>query len=242
MIRMIRRFRCRKEVFNSLKEEYDRITIEEFRNDYLEVLKKFDYIAENRLRKVLDQYYGNRRSRDQAWRTCKGALYEYAVFKYIEQTINANKNLNERFSVLMGENIVRYKDSFVIVNWSEIFPDIDILVVEEDQVRVIMSCKTSLRERLTETAFWKRELEKTKSTQDIKLVFITTDKDNELRQDVNRYILLHVLDCTFITDPQKYEHLINYFIRKYGSRSDFNKLVSKIKFIAGFEEFLLNQL
>ncbi len=107
-------------------------------------------------------------------------------------------------------------------------------------VRVIISCKTSLRERLTETAFWKRELEKTKNTQDIKLVFVTTDKDNELRIDTNRYILLHVIDCTFVTDPKKYKELIEAYSRKYGSRKDFTQLLSRVKFIGEIEDFLKN--
>lgn len=237
----MRRFGCRKEVFESLKEEYKNIATKQYGSNYLEILKKFDDIAENKLRRALDRYYLNQRSRDQAWKTCKGKLYEYAVFKYIEQVISKNKEL-DRFSVLMGEDIVRYKEHFVIRNWSEIFPDVDLLIVKEDEVRVIISCKTSLRERLTETAFWKRELEKRKSTKNIKIVFITTDKDDELKQDVNRYIVMHVLDCTFVTDPQKYKHLINYFKKKYGSKKDFNKLISKVKFIAEFEKFLLNQL
>lgn len=239
---MIRKFRCRKEVFDSLRKEYDRIVIMEYKNDYLEALKEFNSIAEDELRSVLDKYYDSQTSRDQAWKSCKGALYEYAVFKYVEKTISNNENLSARFLALMGEEIIRYKDSIAIRNWSEIFPDVDILIVEGNQVRVIISCKTSLRERLTETAFWKRELERTKSTRDIKIVFITIDKDNELRQDMNRYILLHVLDCTFITDPRRYEELVNYFTQKYGARPDFNKLKSKIRFIEDFENFLLNQL
>jgi len=61
--------------------KYDKIASEEFNSDYLEVLKMFDQIAENKLRRVLNPYYESLRSRDQAWKTCKGALYEYAVFK-----------------------------------------------------------------------------------------------------------------------------------------------------------------
>jgi len=236
----MRGFRCKREVIESLKIEYDKIASKEFSNDYLEILKKFDQIAENKLRRVLDPYYDSPRSRDQAWKTCKGALYEYAVFRYVDHVIKSDKNLNMRFSALIGEDILRLKDQFVIRNWSDIFPDVDILIVEGDQVRVIVSCKTSLRERLTETAFWKRELERNESTRSIKLIFVTTDKDNELQQDVNRYILLHVLDCTFITDPQKYISLIKYYRQKYGSRRDFNKLMSKIKFIEDFKDFLIN--
>ena len=141
----------------------------------------------------------------------------------------------------MGEDIIRYKDGFVIKNWSEIFPDVDLLIVKENKVEVIISCKTSLRERLTETAFWKRELERFETTRNIKIVLITTNKDDELQQDLNRYILLHVLNCTFITDPQKYEQLINDFKNKYGNRSEFPDLILKVRFIADFEQFL-NQL
>ena len=235
----MRRFRCKQEIIESLKTKYDEITSKEFNNNYLEILKKFDQIAENKLRGVLDPYYDSSRSRDQAWKTCKGALYEYAVFKYINHIIKSDKSLNE-FSALMGEDMFRLKDQFVIRNWSDIFPDVDILIVEGDQVRVIVSCKTSLRERLTETAFWKRELERNESTRNIKLVFVTTDKDNELQQDVNRYILLHVLDCTFITDPQKYISLIKYYRQKYGSRQDFNKLMLKVKSVEDFKDFLAN--
>jgi len=84
--------------------------------------------------------------------------------------------------------------------------DVDILIIEKytNSVIAILLYKTSLRERLTETAFWKRELEKTRDMREIKLIFVTTDKDNELRTETNRYILLHVIDYTFITDPKKY--------------------------------------
>ena len=233
--------RCRREVFNHLRIVYDKIASERFKNDYLEILKKFDSIAEGELRKTLAKYYSNQRSRDQAWKTCKGKLYEYAVFKYIEQIIRKNEELNKKFSIVMGEDIIRYKDGFVIKNWSEIFPDVDLLIVKENKVEVIISCKTSLRERLTETAFWKRELERFETTRNIKIVLITTNKDDELQQDLNRYILLHVLNCTFITDPQKYEQLINDFKNKYGNRSEFPDLILKVRFIADFEQFL-NQL
>lgn len=102
----------------------------------------------------------------------------------------------------------------------------------------IISCKTSLRERLTETAFWKRELEKNKEK--INLIFVTTDKDNELKNDTNRYILLHVVDCTFVTDPIQYEELLRYYEAKYGSMEDFDELIKKVKPIDKIGEYLQN--
>ena len=237
---MRRGFKCKENVLISLKRGYDRIVEVEYSKNYLKAIQQFDFVAEEKLRNLLGRFYDNHRSRDQAWKTCKGSLYEYAVFKCIQQVIAENK-LDDKLLVLMGDvALIQHKDQIVIRNWSDIFPDVDIIIIEKktDLVKAIISCKTSLRERLTETAFWKRELEKTKNTQDIKLVFITTDKDNELRIDTNRYILLHVIDCTFVTDSKKYKELIEAYSKKYGNREDFDQLLSRVKFIGEIEQFL----
>ena len=239
---MRRGFRCRREVFKRLKTEYDRIVELEYDGNSIVALQNFDKIAEEELRGLLKYFYESRRSRDQAWKTCKGSLYEYATFRALTQIVSGNKTLNEKLEVLMGdEAILQHKDQVVIKNWSEIFPDVDILIVEKEtgNVIAILSCKTSLRERLTETAFWKRELEKNPRTKEVKLLFVTTDKDNELKTDTNRYILLHVIDCTFVTDPKKYKELILIYEQRYGDREDFNKLVPKIREISKIEDYLL---
>jgi len=241
---MRRGFKCKKEVLLELQKEYDQIVAQRYNNNFLEALKNFDSIAENNLRILLEKYYSNQRSRDQAWKTCKGSLYEYAVFRYIQNIIENNISLKNKITVIMGdEALLSHKDQIVIRNWSEIFPDVDILIIEKETnlVRAILSCKTSLRERLTETAFWKRELEKTRDMSNIKLVFITTDRDNELRTETNRYIILHVVDYTFITDPNKYRELINAYEKKYGDREDFNQLLMRVKFIDEIEN-LIHQL
>lgn len=238
---MKRGFRCRKELLEMLKRSYDEIVLDRYEGKFSDALKNFDMLVEDSLRKILITFYPKERSRDQAWKTCKGSLYEYAVFRYIQNVIESNKELRDRMEVAMGDEIMMsYKDQLVIRNWNEIFPDADVLLIrkETNSVVAILSCKTSLRERLTETAFWKRELEKAKDSREIKLVFVTTDKDNELRVDVNRYILLHVIDYTFITDPNKYHELIRIYERRYGDRKDFDRLLEKVKPIDEIESFL----
>lgn len=238
---MKRGFKCKGEVLIALTKKYDEIVSKEYYGNYLDAVQNFDDLAENKLRTILQDFYERPGSRDQAWRTCKGTLYEYAVFKVLNQMVIKDPELDCKFMVMRGDEVLlRYKDQVVIRNWSEIFPDIDIFIVEKrtNLVRVIISCKTSLRERLTETAFWKRELEKSDSTKDIKLVLITTDKDDELRIDTNRYILLHVIDCTFVTDPQKYEELIKSYKERYGDKKDFTKIISKVKNITDIKDFL----
>lgn len=237
---MKRGFRCKAEILSELQVKYDEMG-EKHVKDFLTLVQDFENISERNLRKLLDKYYKNSRSRDQAWRTCKGSLYEYAVFKAIEQIISSDASLKNNFIVLAGdEALIRYKDKFVIKNWCDIYPDADILIVEKDSgnVRVIVSCKTSLRERLTETAFWKRELERNPLTKEVKLVFVTTDKDNELRGDTNRYILLHVIDCTFVTDPVQYDKLMETYKKRYGNRHDFETLTSKIRKISEIGDYL----
>ncbi len=238
---MRRGFKCKKEVLEALKQGYDSIVRNRFQGNFLDALKNFDLLAENSLRSILIRYYPNQRSRDQAWKTCKGSLYEYAVFRYIQNIVENNDTLKDKIIVMMGDDaLISHKDQIVIRNWCDIFPDVDILIIDKqtNSVIAILSCKTSLRERLTETAFWKRELEKTRDMTEIKLVFVTTDKDNELRTETNRYILLHVIDYTFITDPEKYNELIEAYEKKYGNRDDFKELLRKVKFIDEMEDFI----
>ncbi|MDL1955779.1 MAG: BsaWI family type II restriction enzyme [Candidatus Desulfofervidus auxilii] len=238
---MRRGFKCKKEVLEVLKQGYDDIVMSRFQGNLLEALKNFDSLAENSLRNILRRYYPNQRSQDQAWKTCKGSLYEYAVFKYIQNIVKNDKMLRDKITVMIGEEaLILHKDQIAIRNWCDIFPDVDILIIKKktNSVIAILSCKTSLRERLTETAFWKRELEKRRNMTEIKLVFVTTDKDNELRTETNRYILLHVVDYTFITDPEKYDRLIGTYEKKYGNRDDFHELLKRIKFIDEIEEFI----
>ncbi len=238
---MRRGFKCKREIISSLQQEYDNILKKEYNNEHIKIVYDFESIAENRLRNILNDFYDNPRSRDQAWRSCKGSLYEYAIFRYIESIIKGNRKLNENFILSYGdEALSKYGDQVVIKNWSDIFPDADILLIDKNKniVKAIISCKTSLRERLTETAFWKRELERTKRTNKVKVIFITPDKDNELRVDTNRYILMHVIDYTFITDPEKYHKLMATYKSKYGERNNFNALSSKIRLISDFENIL----
>ncbi len=229
---MRRGFKCRNDILQRLKERYDQTVLTIYEGDYLKAVEHFEEIAEGTLRNELSFFYSKQRSRDQAWKTCKGTVYEYAVFRCIQQEIEGT----DKRALFGDEALQQHRDQIVIHNWSDIFPDADILILKEDEVVAIVSCKTSLRERLTETAFWKRELER--FDQDIKLIFVTTDKDDELRTDTNRYILLHVVDCTFVTDPEKYKRLLEAYTRRYGKRRDFYELLARVKPIADIGHFL----
>jgi len=53
----------------------------------------------------------------------------------------------------------------------------------------VVSCKTSLRE-INRNGFWSGELKR----KSIEVIFITADKDNEIISDINRFIVMHILD------------------------------------------------
>ena len=212
--------RCRN--FSTLRQKYDN-EVNARGDSYISALIKFDDIAENRVRGIL----GTGTSADQAWKSCKGTLYEYAVCKAIEEIFNKIPELSSRLDVIHGSMLsLNYKNQITIKNWAEILPDVDFAVIDKsnERVKAIISCKTSLRERLTETAFWKREIQ----NRGIEYVFITTDKDDELRSDNNRYIVMHVLDYTIITDRIQLHKVINTWREKYRNKSDFNQLIMKI--------------
>ena len=73
---------------------------------------------------------------------------------------------------------------------------------------------------------------------EIKFVFVTTNKDDELEREPNRYIMLHVLDYVLITDPLKYETLKVALSKRYGNRSDFRRLTAKIKSLDELDSLL----
>jgi len=218
------------------KKKYDEVVSERYDGNYVRALEDFENIAESIIRpkftEHLERLGRSRRSIDQSWRNRKGRLYEYAVIQALRSMIGQDEKLKSRLSVLGKREIKQsVRDKVAIRNWSKVYPDVDILILDdkENKVIAIISCKTSLRERLTETAYWKYELIKHENTKDVKVLFITTDKDEELQEDVNRYIAMHVIDCTFITDLQKYNKLMSCYKTLYGSREDFNIIKDKIR-------------
>jgi len=231
-----RGFKCKTTLYEKLTEDYNFLVLHYYAGRFVEAIHNFELISEKLFRKSLSLHYETVTKANQAWRSCKGAIYEYGVFKALNELL-VESDMDEIYSVLMGdEYIEEYKEHYVINNWNEIFPDADLLLFNKltNRVDAIISCKTSVRERLTETAFWKRELERNPKTSLTKVFFVTTDKDNELKSNTNRYMLLHVIDFTFITNVQNYQRLMNYLTEKYRHQSDFKNLIEKIKLIDEF--------
>lgn len=198
---------------------------------FLQAVEKFEEITEEYIRpkfiNVLEDSGKSSRSIDQAWKSCKGSLYEYAICRALDEFLMRDTSLAQRIDIIHGSNLnVNTKNQLAIRNWSDILPDVDFVIVNKicGKVIAVLSCKTSLRERLTETAFWAKELK----PKNINVIFLTTDKDEEITADVNRYIVMHVLDYTIITDPNRYSRIVSEWKRKYGNKYDFGDMIKKV--------------
>jgi len=215
---------CSEETFEMIRNLYDEYIITNGLS-FFRAIERFEDISERIIRPKL----GTGRSADQLWRSCKGSLYEYAICRALEEILSSDPFLLEQIDIIHGSKLQFHptlKEQIVMKNWSDIFPDVDFVIINKiyNKVKAIVSCKTSLRERLTETAFWSRELKK----RSIEVIFITTDKDNEITSDVNRFIVMHILDYTVITDTNRYNRIINEWKKKYGHKPDFYIIISKI--------------
>jgi type II restriction enzyme len=227
--------RCSSDLWNSIHQallEYK----EQQKMEWKDVLENFENISETYIRKKVQSESGYKRNYDQAWKSCKGKLYEYVVYEYIKEILK-KKNISY-ISVKMEEELGESeKESVQIHNWDTIMPDTDLVLEKDSRILAILSCKTSLRERLTETAFWSYML-RTSSGKRVEIVFVTTNKDNELQHNNNRYILQHIVDATLITNKEKYNQFINEIKAKYKDKKDLHDFLSKIYNTDTFIEYI----
>jgi len=156
----------------------------------------------------------------QSWNSTKGQLFErfahYAIQSMIEKS--SAKDLKLAYGNKTGE---QDKDTSEIADqktardsieidfgdqgrWS---PDADLIVYSNyDDIRVeaIISCKTSLRERIAQTAFWRYKLASSEETSHIENYLITLDSDDVFFDDKPskpRAIALNELDAIFVLKP-----------------------------------------
>ena len=84
-------------------------------------------------------------------------------------------------------------------------PDADVIVYREenDAIVCVLSCKTSLRDRMKQTAYWKFKLLESAITRHIRICLVTLDKDGDLLDNTPPYkknyaIASTDLDATYV--------------------------------------------
>ena len=127
----------------------------------------------------------------QSWRAWKGKNYEKLILYITKREIE-----ELGLKIIRGSTLERKKPKNLTLEESKVkrnvsvdygefglhLPDVDLIVYnpESCEVVAIMSGKTSLRERIAQTGYWKIKLSDDDLTKHIKVFFVTPDEDDTL--------------------------------------------------------------
>lgn len=163
---------------------------------------------------------------EQSWRSVKGKGLEKVVEYILTQELRriglelvqaSDKRVNDFLKIDFGD-------------YGSYLPDVDLAVYQPSRSRVlaILSIKTSLRERITQTAYWRNKLRSNEGTRDIKMFFITPDGDDILRSNrkpkKQRAVIEADIDRTYLIKMSEYK-LDDYY---YSNKSSNIRLINDL--------------
>lgn len=156
------------------------------------------------------------KDKGQSWRNESGTMLENLVVYFIQEEvkklgydlitddqIKKASQGNKIISKVYRNIVIRYGDYSIL-------PDGDIIIYNPKNGKVlsIISCKNSLRERYSQTLYWKLKLSLDPITKPIKMYFITIDKEigKKPELDINpkngptkpRILLEHEMDGVYV--------------------------------------------
>lgn len=126
---------------------------------------------------------------EQSWKPFKGKILENIILETIKEKIEELGFVALKGSDLEKENLeeklAKVKRNLVI-DFGEFgmhLPDADLVVYnpKNSGVLFIVSSKTTLRERIAQTGYWKLKLKRDGFTKNIKVFFVTLDEDGDLK-------------------------------------------------------------
>ena len=171
--------------FEDVKNLYEKeIQLTEDKNAYKCISQVLEEVEGPYKKDFLERNPGKTsNSVQQSWRKFKGDCFERLLQHIIAEVIEpfelkvVNGNDLEKSGLSPQLDAVRRN---IIINYGESgkhLPDADIIVYkpENSEVVAIISSKTSLRERLTQTGYWKFKLLENKNTAHIKVYLVTSD-------------------------------------------------------------------
>lgn len=173
--------------FEDLKNMYSAAQLSEGEEAYRSVSQLLQDAKEQHKQDFLrDKPEGDH---EQSWRAFKGKNFEKLIRHIISEPIQSlgleivNGDKLER-SKRLSRQLDTVKRN-IAVNYGEFglhLPDADIIIFNPGNSRVIaiLSSKTSLRERIAQTGYWKLKLSENENTEHIKVYLITSDTDGDL--------------------------------------------------------------
>lgn len=174
-------------IYDEYKAKYGRdaykhisLLLKEIREEH-----KKDYMNSERARKRQED--GKTPDPEQSWKSFKGNCLEKLLNYILKDYVN---ELGWRIidgKVLQksnGSEEVKKVKRNIMVDYGRVFhlPDADLVIYNPTSFEVIaiISSKTSLRERIAQTGYWKLKLSNDIVTKHIKVLFITLDEDSTL--------------------------------------------------------------
>jgi len=168
---------------------------------HYELIPKLLEIARERHREDFDP----EKNFEQSWRSVKGRGLERVIEHILKQQLEA-----------VGLELIRLDKGGLgkvgdllkldFGEYGQHYPDVDLAVYQrsEHKILAILSIKTSLRERATQTAYWRNKIRNFCKTQNVKVFLLTPNSDDILRSNhapnKQRAILETDIDATYIVN------------------------------------------
>lgn len=174
----------------------------------------------------------------QKWRKESGTMLELLVIYFLEKEIRKlgyemttdDDITSSNAGVLetVGHNLcLKYGKYYVL-------PDSDVVIYNPNtaEVKAIISCKASVRERFAQTLYWKLKLAANERTKNIKMYFVTVDKEyNQKKTGFKK----PSLDIQGDKEPTKPRILLEYEMDGVYVTRDMKKESPKVKM---FDKFI----
>ncbi|MFC1949020.1 BsaWI family type II restriction enzyme [Chloroflexota bacterium] len=182
----------------------------------------------------------------QKWRNESGTMLELLIIHFLhEEIIKLGYDITTDDEISSSNNGVLEKVGHnIVIKYGKyyILPDSDIVIYDPrtTEVQAIISCKASVRERFAQTLYWKVKLSANERTKNIRMYFITVDKEYNANKtgfkkpslDIRgnkeptkpRILLEYEMDGVYVTrDMQNESNKVKMFDKFIG---DFKRLIS----------------
>jgi type II restriction enzyme len=147
--------------------------------------------AWNKIKELKEDYV--RQYSEQSWHVYIGNKFQNIIYSILKGYFNRLKSQNPEFknfnvltqSEIEGNEIIQRK---LAVKYGKylLLPDTDIAIVDynftepwKSKILAIISCKTSLRERIAQACYWKLKLLSSDVTKNVRVFLATTDNDED---------------------------------------------------------------
>jgi len=182
--------------------------------------------------------FTNVRDAEQSWHSYIGNKFQELIYEILKRYVEQLKKDDEKYRTLCVLNAgeVRRNDILfrkVAVRYGDflLLPDLDICIADctgdwNSKILCVVSCKTSLRERIAQACYWKLKFLASDVTKHIKIYLVTTDNDKDFflnrrrREEYsgksrNRIISEYELDGIYILREDFSEEMESEKVKKY---------------------------